>query len=46
MTARARAAVALAVLLTMIGSAGCGRKAMPEPRHGDRSSTATLIGAR
>jgi predicted small lipoprotein YifL len=46
MTARARAALALAVLLTMLGSAGCGRKAMPEPRHADRSSTATLIGAR
>ncbi|MDO8737441.1 MAG: hypothetical protein Q7J17_00515 [Candidatus Deferrimicrobium sp.] len=42
----ARAAVALAVLLTMLVSAGCGRKAMPEPRQGERSSTATLIGAR
>jgi len=27
-----RAALALAVLLTMLVSAGCGRKAMPEPR--------------
>ncbi|MHB1039610.1 MAG: hypothetical protein ACYC34_04685 [Desulfobacteria bacterium] len=43
---QARPALALAVLLAMIWSAGCGRKAMPEPRHTDRSSTATLIGAR
>jgi hypothetical protein len=42
----ARAALALAVLLTMLGSAGCGRKAMPEPRQSDSSSTATRIGAR
>ena len=42
----ARAALALAVLLTMLGSAGCGRKAMPEPRQSESSSTATLIGAR
>jgi len=42
----ARAALALAVLLTMLGSAGCGRKAMPEPRQGGSSSAATLIGAR
>ncbi len=46
MTAHVRPALALAVLLAMIWSAGCGRKAMPEPRHADRSSTATLIGAR
>ena len=45
--ALARAALALAVLLTMLGSAaGCGRKAMPEPRKSERPSTATLIGAR
>ena len=43
---RVRAALALAVLLTMLGSAGCGRKAMPEPRNSGRPSTATLIGAR
>jgi predicted small lipoprotein YifL len=42
----ARSALALAVLLTMLGSAGCGRKAMPEPRKSERPSTATLIGAR
>jgi hypothetical protein len=41
-----RAALALAVLLTMLGSAGCGRKAMPEPRQSESSSTATRIGAR
>jgi predicted small lipoprotein YifL len=42
-----RAALALVLLLTMLGSAaGCGRKAMPEPRKSERSSTATLIGAR
>jgi len=40
-----RSALAIAVLLTMLGSAGCGRKAMPEPRK-SASSTATLIGAR
>ncbi|MDP2657680.1 MAG: hypothetical protein Q8O78_04615 [Candidatus Deferrimicrobium sp.] len=42
----ARAALALAVVLAMLASAGCGRKAMPEPRQSERSSTATLIGAR
>ena len=42
----ARAAIALAVMLTMLGSAGCGRKAMPEPRKTESSSAATLIGAR
>jgi len=41
-----RAALALAVLLTVLVSAGCGRKAMPEPRKSERSSTGTLIGAR
>lgn len=42
-----RAALALAILLTMLGSAaGCGRKAMPEPRKSESSSTASLIGAR
>ena len=45
--ALARAALALAVLLTMLGSAaGCGRKAMPEPRKSESPSTATPIGAR
>ncbi|HEX2709506.1 MAG TPA: hypothetical protein VHM68_01515 [Candidatus Deferrimicrobium sp.] len=44
--ALARAVLALAVLLTMMESAGCGRKAMPEPRQSESSSTATLIGAR
>jgi|GEM_PF-944620 len=42
----ARATLALAVLLTMLVSAGCGRKAMPEPRQSEISATATLIGAR
>ena len=42
----ARSALALAVLLTMLGSAGCGRKAMPEPRKSESAATATLIGAR
>jgi predicted small lipoprotein YifL len=43
----ARSALALVLLLTMLGSAaGCGRKAMPEPRKSERSSTATLIGVR
>jgi hypothetical protein len=46
MMSLARPALALAVLLTMIWSAGCGRKAMPEPRKSASSSTATLIGAR
>ena len=43
----ARSALALAILLTMLGSAaGCGRKAMPEPRKSESSSTATLVGVR
>ena len=42
----ARSALALAVLLTMLGSAGCGRKAMPEPRKSERPPAATLIVAR
>jgi predicted small lipoprotein YifL len=43
----ARSALALAVLLTMLGSAaGCGRKAMPEPRKSESSSTPTLYAAR
>ena len=42
----ARAALALAVVLTMVWSSGCGRKAMPEPRKSERSSTATMIGSR
>jgi len=47
MSVVARAAIALAVLLTMLGSAaGCGRKAMPEPRKSKSPSTETLIGAR
>ena len=46
MMALARAAIALAVLLTMLASAGCGRKALPEPRKSERSSTATTIGSR
>ncbi|HEX2721149.1 MAG TPA: hypothetical protein VHM71_09380 [Candidatus Deferrimicrobium sp.] len=46
MKSLARSALALAVLLAMLGSAGCGRKAMPEPRKGEISSTATPIGAR
>jgi len=41
-----RAVLALAVVLTMLGSAGCGRKAKPEPRKTGSSSPATLIGAR
>jgi len=45
MTRLVRSALALAVLLTMLGSAGCGRKAMPEPRK-RTSSSATVIGAR
>ena len=45
MMSLARPAIALAVLLTMIWSAGCGRKAMPEPRKSE-SSSAILIGAR
>ena len=45
MKAPVRAALALAVLVTMLVSAGCGRKAMPEPRKGE-SSSATLIWAR
>jgi hypothetical protein len=46
MTALARPALALAVLLAMLASSGCGRKAMPEPRQGKSPSSATLIGAR
>jgi hypothetical protein len=46
MTRLARSALALAVLLTMLGSAGCGRKAMPEPRKIESSWTTTLIGER
>jgi hypothetical protein len=46
MTAPVRAAFALVVLLTMLVSPGCGRKAMPEPRKSESSSPATLIGAR
>jgi hypothetical protein len=42
----ARAAIALAVLLALLGSAACGRKAMPEPRKSESSSSAILIGAR
>jgi len=46
MSVVARAAIALAVLLTLLGSAaGCGRKAKPEPRK-STSSSGTLIGAR
>ncbi|MBE0605786.1 MAG: hypothetical protein IH610_05785 [Deltaproteobacteria bacterium] len=42
-----RSALALALLLTMFGSvAGCGRKAMPEPRKGERSPTVILVRAR
>lgn len=42
-----RVALALAVVLTILGSAaGCGRKAMPEPRRSASAATATLIGAR
>jgi len=46
MTAHLRAALALAVLLTMLWSTGCGRKAMPEPRRSGTPSTATPIGER
>jgi hypothetical protein len=42
----ARAAIALVVLLAVLMSAGCGRKAIPEPRRGEASSTATPIRAR
>jgi hypothetical protein len=42
----ARSAIALAVVLTMVWSSGCGRKAMPEPRKSESPSTATPIGAR
>jgi len=43
----ARSMLALVLLLTMLGSAaGCGRKAVPEPRKSQSSSTATRIGAR
>ena len=45
--ASARAALALALVWTMLGSAaGCGRKAMPEPRKSESSSMAIMIGAR
>jgi predicted small lipoprotein YifL len=43
---RVRPALALAVLLAVLVSAGCGRKAMPEPRKSERPPTATPIGAR
>jgi hypothetical protein len=46
MMALVRASLALAVLLTMLVSAGCGRKAMPEPRKNEGPSTATLLGER
>jgi hypothetical protein len=46
MMSLARPALALAVLLTMIWSSGCGRKAIPEPRKSESSSTAILIGMR
>ncbi|MHB1025835.1 MAG: hypothetical protein ACYC24_09045 [Desulfobacteria bacterium] len=42
----ARSALALAVLMTMIWSAGCGRKAIPEPRKTQSSSRAILTWAR
>ena len=42
----ARSALALAVLVTMLWSAGCGRKAIPEPRQSGSPSAATRIGAR
>ena len=42
----ARSALALAVLVTMLWSAGCGRKALPEPRQSGSPSAATLVGAR
>jgi predicted small lipoprotein YifL len=43
----ARSALALVLLLTMLGSAaGCGRKAIPEPRKSESASTAIPIGAR
>jgi len=45
MTVPVRAALALAVLLTMLVSAGCGRKAMPEPRKSE-SSAGSQIGVR
>jgi len=41
---RARAALALAVLAAVLWSAGCGRKAMPEPRRSAGSSSATMNG--
>ena len=43
MKSPALSALALAVLVTMLVSAGCGRKAMPEPRKSVSSSAATLI---
>lgn len=46
MTTLVRAAIALAVVLSMLGSAGCGRKAMPEPRKTESASFSIPIGAR
>jgi hypothetical protein len=42
----ARSSLVLVVVLTMIWSAGCGRKGLPEPRKSESSSMAILIGAR
>ncbi len=42
----ARAALALAVVAAMLWTAGCGRKAMPEPRRSAGPASATLIGSR
>ncbi len=42
----ARSVIALAVLLTMLCSAGCGRKGTPEPRKKESASMAARIGAR
>jgi hypothetical protein len=42
----ARSALALVLLVAVLGSAaGCGRKAMPEPRKSGSSSRAILKGA-
>ncbi|MFA6148258.1 MAG: hypothetical protein WC899_08625 [bacterium] len=46
MTRLVRAALALAVVLTLVWSAGCGRKAMPEPRQKESSSSAIPFGVR